>query len=219
MFCLDFADISLCFLLKVTFVSYLLSWLWLFDAAQLWLEKRFRQSSCSVTCSHSLSALLASSVSLTNWQKAGNLFICAFCLGTLMAARTAPLTACRKKREEERKERRRGCCGLFSPFAPVEAGDPAKPVPGPSSRCSKETRALLVHDGGAVWCLIVILAQIPFYNEMCEKLNAGENCKTLVGYSAVYKVCFGMSCFFLLFCIFTIRVNTSRGCRAAVHNG
>ncbi|CAJ1068870.1 serine incorporator 5 [Xyrichtys novacula] len=60
---------------------------------------------------------------------------------------------------------------------------------------------------------------IPYYNDLCEKLNAGENCKTLVGYSAVYKVCFGMSCFFLFFCLFTIRVNNSEGCRAAVHNG
>ncbi|KAA8592313.1 hypothetical protein FQN60_017768, partial [Etheostoma spectabile] len=60
---------------------------------------------------------------------------------------------------------------------------------------------------------------IPFYTELCEKMNAGENCKTLVGYSAVYKVCFGMSCFFLFLAFFTIRVNNSKGCRAAVHNG
>ncbi|PWA19750.1 hypothetical protein CCH79_00006940 [Gambusia affinis] len=60
---------------------------------------------------------------------------------------------------------------------------------------------------------------IPFYNELCEKLNAGENCKTLVGYSAVYKMCFGMACFFLFFSIFTLRINSSTGCRAAIHNG
>lgn len=66
---------------------------------------------------------------------------------------------------------------------------------------------------------MIFSAQVPFYNEMCEKLNAGMNCKALVGYSAVYKVCFGTACFFLFFCIFTIRVNNSRGWRAAVHNG
>uniref|UniRef100_I3K817 Serine incorporator 5 n=1 Tax=Oreochromis niloticus TaxID=8128 RepID=I3K817_ORENI len=60
---------------------------------------------------------------------------------------------------------------------------------------------------------------IPFYTEFCQTVNAGENCKTLVGYAAVYKVCFGMACFFLFFCMFTIRVNNSTGCRAAVHNG
>ncbi|XP_048833492.1 serine incorporator 5 [Brienomyrus brachyistius] len=60
---------------------------------------------------------------------------------------------------------------------------------------------------------------IPFYTELCEKLKAGENCKSLVGYSAVYKVCFGMACFFFIFSVFTFRVHTSKGCRAAIHNG
>ncbi|KAF3850906.1 hypothetical protein F7725_012678 [Dissostichus mawsoni] len=60
---------------------------------------------------------------------------------------------------------------------------------------------------------------IPFYSQMCEKMKAGENCQTLVGYSAVYKVCFGMACFFLFFAIFTIRIHNSTGWRAAVHNG
>ncbi|TRY95865.1 hypothetical protein DNTS_021397 [Danionella cerebrum] len=60
---------------------------------------------------------------------------------------------------------------------------------------------------------------IPFYTELCHRLNAGENCSTLVGYSAVYKVCFGMACFFFFFFIFTIGVQNSSGCRAAVHNG
>lgn len=60
---------------------------------------------------------------------------------------------------------------------------------------------------------------IPFYSDMCEKLKAGENCQTLVGYTAVYKVCFGMACFFLFSCIFTLGVNNSVGCRAAIHNG
>ncbi|XP_030647063.1 serine incorporator 5 [Chanos chanos] len=61
--------------------------------------------------------------------------------------------------------------------------------------------------------------KIPFYSEMCATLNAGDNCKTLVGYTAVYKVCFGMACFFFFFCIFTIRVRTSKGFRSAIHNG
>ncbi|KAI5088243.1 serine incorporator 5, partial [Silurus meridionalis] len=60
---------------------------------------------------------------------------------------------------------------------------------------------------------------IPYYSEICKKLNAGENCSTLVGYSAVYKVCFGMACFFFFFFVFTIRIRSSTGCRAAIHNG
>ncbi|XP_049619803.1 serine incorporator 5 [Syngnathus scovelli] len=63
------------------------------------------------------------------------------------------------------------------------------------------------------------MKNIPFYSELCEKMNAGTNCKTLVGYSAVYKVCFGMACFFFIFTIFTIGVNNSTGWRAAIHNG
>uniref|UniRef100_A0A6Q2XFS5 Serine incorporator 5 n=1 Tax=Esox lucius TaxID=8010 RepID=A0A6Q2XFS5_ESOLU len=61
--------------------------------------------------------------------------------------------------------------------------------------------------------------RIPYYSDLCLKLNAGENCSTLVGYSAVYKVCLGMACFFFFFFLFTLRVNSATGCRAAIHNG
>ncbi|KAG7477067.1 hypothetical protein MATL_G00089230 [Megalops atlanticus] len=73
-----------------------------------------------------------------------------------------------------------------------------------------------------VICVVMmspVQEHIPFYKEMCVKLNAGENCKILVGYSAVYKVCFGTACFFFIFAVFTFRVRSSAGCRAAVHNG
>ncbi|OXB80878.1 UNVERIFIED_CONTAM: hypothetical protein H355_016895 [Colinus virginianus] len=59
----------------------------------------------------------------------------------------------------------------------------------------------------------------PFYEEMCKGIQAGEKCEKLVGYSAVYKVCFGMACFFFFFCLFTIKINNSKSCRAYVHNG
>lgn len=61
--------------------------------------------------------------------------------------------------------------------------------------------------------------QIPFYKEMCKGIQAGEMCEKLVGYSAVYKVCFGMACFFFLFFLFTIKINNSKSCRAYIHNG
>uniref|UniRef100_A0A8D2NSX1 Serine incorporator 5 n=1 Tax=Zosterops lateralis melanops TaxID=1220523 RepID=A0A8D2NSX1_ZOSLA len=60
---------------------------------------------------------------------------------------------------------------------------------------------------------------IPFYKEMCKGIQAGEMCEKLVGYSAVYKVCFGMACFFFLFFLFTIKINNSKSCRAYIHNG
>ncbi|KAF6729758.1 Serine incorporator 5 [Oryzias melastigma] len=60
---------------------------------------------------------------------------------------------------------------------------------------------------------------IPFFSELCVKMKAGENCSTLVGFSAVYKMCFGMACFFLFFCILTFGVRSSTGWRATIHNG
>ncbi|XP_076126767.1 serine incorporator 5 [Alosa pseudoharengus] len=63
------------------------------------------------------------------------------------------------------------------------------------------------------------MQNLPLYKDICDQLSAGANCNDLVGYRAVYKVCFGMACFFFLFCIFTIRVQSSTGCRAAIHNG
>ncbi|XP_066568093.1 serine incorporator 5 isoform X2 [Amia ocellicauda] len=63
------------------------------------------------------------------------------------------------------------------------------------------------------------MKEITYFKDLCSGIKAGEECETLVGYSAVYKVCFGMACFFFIFAIFTIRVNSSRECRAYVHNG
>lgn len=60
---------------------------------------------------------------------------------------------------------------------------------------------------------------IPFYGDICQHLKAGENCEKLVGYSAVYRVCFGMACFFFILFAVTINIKNSRGCRAAIHNG
>uniref|UniRef100_A0A8C7YAH8 Serine incorporator 1 n=1 Tax=Oryzias sinensis TaxID=183150 RepID=A0A8C7YAH8_9TELE len=45
------------------------------------------------------------------------------------------------------------------------------------------------------------------------------NCDVLVGYRAVYRVCFGMAMFFLLFSLLMIKVRSSQDPRAALHNG
>lgn len=60
---------------------------------------------------------------------------------------------------------------------------------------------------------------IPFFEDFCKGIKAGDTCENLVGYSAVYRVCFGMACFFFVFCVLTFKVNNSKSCRASIHNG
>jgi len=45
------------------------------------------------------------------------------------------------------------------------------------------------------------------------------NCEVMVGYKAVYRMCFAMTCFFFLFSIIMIRVRSSKDPRAAIQNG
>ncbi|XDV52120.1 hypothetical protein PO909_020884, partial [Leuciscus waleckii] len=50
-------------------------------------------------------------------------------------------------------------------------------------------------------------------------IEANVQCEIFVGYKAVYRVCCGMSFFFLTFSLLMINVKNSRGPRAAIHNG
>ncbi|XP_078105483.1 serine incorporator 1 isoform X2 [Sander vitreus] len=50
-------------------------------------------------------------------------------------------------------------------------------------------------------------------------LQADVNCEMFVGYKAVYRICFGMSMWFLGFAILMINIKNSRDPRAAIHNG
>nr|XP_042697693.1 serine incorporator 5 isoform X2 [Chrysemys picta bellii] len=61
--------------------------------------------------------------------------------------------------------------------------------------------------------------RIPFYEHICKGIKAGETCEKLVGYSAVYRVSFGMASFFFIFFLLTIKINNSKSCRAYIHNG
>uniref|UniRef100_A0A3Q2NYX0 Serine incorporator 2 n=1 Tax=Fundulus heteroclitus TaxID=8078 RepID=A0A3Q2NYX0_FUNHE len=50
-------------------------------------------------------------------------------------------------------------------------------------------------------------------------IHSRVNCDIIVGYKSVYRMCFAMACFFLLFSIIMIRVRSSKDPRAAIQNG
>uniref|UniRef100_A0A3B4A1N3 Uncharacterized protein n=1 Tax=Periophthalmus magnuspinnatus TaxID=409849 RepID=A0A3B4A1N3_9GOBI len=103
----------------------------------------------------------------------------------------------------------------------------------PHSRNSTVTRiiyAFFLLLGTIVACVMLSpgvdqqLKRIPGFCEdgagsTVPDLQANVNCKMFVGYKAVYRVCFGMSMWFLGLSIFMINVRNSRDLRAAIHNG
>lgn len=46
-----------------------------------------------------------------------------------------------------------------------------------------------------------------------------EQCNSVVGFLAVYRVCFAMAMFFLLFCVIMIKVSSSKDPRSKIQNG
>ena len=58
------------------------------------------------------------------------------------------------------------------------------------------------------------LKEIPRF---CE--HVPDNCNSLVGYLAVYRVCFAMAAFFLLMAVMMFKVSSSHDPRAKFQNG
>ncbi|XP_022623948.1 serine incorporator 1 isoform X2 [Seriola dumerili] len=103
----------------------------------------------------------------------------------------------------------------------------------PSGNNSTVTRliyAFFLLLGVGIACIMLMpgmetqLKKIPGFCEggMGSSIPGVEghvNCDVLVGYKAVYRVCFGMAMFFLLFSLLMIKVKSSQDPRAALHNG
>ncbi|XP_041835835.1 serine incorporator 1 [Melanotaenia boesemani] len=92
------------------------------------------------------------------------------------------------------------------------------------------TYAMVLLLGTIVACIMLSpgvdlqLKRIPGFCEdgagsSIPGLHTHFNCEMFVGYKAVYRVCFGMSVWFLGFSILMINIKTSSDPRASVHNG
>uniref|UniRef100_A0A7N5ZTC0 Uncharacterized protein n=1 Tax=Anabas testudineus TaxID=64144 RepID=A0A7N5ZTC0_ANATE len=103
----------------------------------------------------------------------------------------------------------------------------------PNSRNSTVTRIIYAFIL-LLWTIVACIMLSPGVDEQlkripgfCEDgagssipgLQADAKCDMFVGYKAVYRVCFGMSMWFLGFSILMINIKNSRDPRAAVHNG
>ncbi|KAM9738639.1 serine incorporator 1-like [Menidia menidia] len=63
------------------------------------------------------------------------------------------------------------------------------------------------------------LKRIPGFCVGSSSIPGQVNCDVIVGYKSVYRMCFAMACFFLLFSIIMIRVRSSKDPRASLQNG
>ncbi|XP_073241839.1 probable serine incorporator [Porites lutea] len=99
----------------------------------------------------------------------------------------------------------------------------------PSCRSSTSTRIMytvFLLLGTIVSCIMLstgiqdaMVDKVPFFSEACEKASLEPKCNLLVGYLAVYRICFGMAAFFFLFMILNFGVSSSKECRGGLNNG
>lgn len=103
----------------------------------------------------------------------------------------------------------------------------------PSSRNSTVTRIIytsILLLGTIVACIMLSpgvdkqLKRIPGFckngaGSSISGLQADVKCEMFAGYQAVYRICFGLSMWFLGFFILMINIKNSRDPRAAIHNG
>jgi hypothetical protein len=66
---------------------------------------------------------------------------------------------------------------------------------------------------------IPALCNPALFNFGSTSLLDKDKCDSIVGYLSVYRVCFGMACFFFLFTLIMINVKTSNDPRSKIQNG
>ncbi|XP_078398289.1 serine incorporator 1 [Cetorhinus maximus] len=127
-----------------------------------------------------------------------------------------------------------GACSLAS-WIPCLCGSAPCLLCGccPSGKNSTVTRlifAFFLLLGVGVACIMLMpgmeeqLKKIPGFCDggmetSIPGVRGQVNCDVLVGYKAVYRICFGMAMFYLLFSLLMIKVRSSQDPRAAIHNG
>lgn len=99
---------------------------------------------------------------------------------------------------------------------------------GKSSTLTRIMYAVMLLVGTIVACITLapglqnFLRKVPFCTEsesMAQSITGSIDCQAVVGYMAVYRICFGMAMFFFLMAIIMIGVKSSRDNRAAIQNG
>lgn len=101
----------------------------------------------------------------------------------------------------------------------------------PSCRNSTSTRimyAVMLLFGTIAACITLApglqdaLRKVPFCSNSSKTFvpeSVTFNCEEAVGYLAVYRICFILTCFFFLMALITIGVKSSKDPRAGLHNG
>ncbi|KAG8440596.1 hypothetical protein GDO86_006373 [Hymenochirus boettgeri] len=99
----------------------------------------------------------------------------------------------------------------------------------PSIKVSTGTRLLytLFHILASTVCCLMLSRTVmetvnehaPWFSFICRHLPGGKDCEMLVGYSAVYRVCFGTATFYFIHSLILMNVKSAQEFRAMFHNG
>lgn len=100
---------------------------------------------------------------------------------------------------------------------------------GKSSTLTRIMYAVMLLVGTIIACITLapglqdFLRKVPFCSEsqsIAQSVGMGSiDCQAVVGYMAVYRICFGMAAFFLIMAFMMIGVKSSRDNRSAIQNG